>query len=93
MSKATNQFTPDQEKIWDALNRQFMAPETQLLSRKEAIEYTDDDTATRGWYWRLSASGYLDCTDWSGPFNTEFSAVLDCIDACGDDVELEDEED
>ena len=22
----------------------------------------------RGWFARLSAPGYLDCTDWSGPF-------------------------
>ena len=90
MNNAAPQLTPDQEKIWDALNCQFMAPEIQFLSTCEAIEYTEDDTASRGWYWRLSASGYLDCTDWSGPFSTEFSAVLDCIDTCGDDVELED---
>lgn len=22
------------------------------------------------WWWRLSASGYMDCTDWIGPFET-----------------------
>ena len=25
-------------------------------------------TAGRGWYYRLSAPGYMDCTDWSGPY-------------------------
>ncbi len=28
----------------------------------------------RGWFGRLSASGYLDCTDWSGPFDSEKEA-------------------
>lgn len=28
-----------------------------------------------GWYSRLSASGYLDCTEWSGPFDTEKEAL------------------
>lgn len=27
-----------------------------------------------GWYARLSAPGYLDCTDWVGPFETEEEA-------------------
>jgi len=28
------------------------------------------DTYTNKWFCRLSAPGYLDCTDWSGPFDT-----------------------
>lgn len=28
-----------------------------------------------GWYARLSASGYMDCTEWSGPFETEAEAL------------------
>ena len=27
-----------------------------------------------GWYGRLSASGYLDCTEWSGPYSSEQEA-------------------
>lgn len=27
-----------------------------------------------GYYARLSAAGYMDCTDWSGPFETEADA-------------------
>ena len=27
-----------------------------------------------GWYGRLSAPGYLDCTDWSGPYSSEEDA-------------------
>ena len=28
----------------------------------------------RGWYCRLSASGYMDCTDWDGPFTSQLRA-------------------
>ena len=28
-------------------------------------------TCQHGWFARLSASGYLDCTDWGGPFTSE----------------------
>jgi len=27
-----------------------------------------------GWYGQLSASGYLDCTEWSGPYSSEQEA-------------------
>lgn len=27
-----------------------------------------------GWFCRLSAPGYMDCTEWSGPFDTEDEA-------------------
>jgi hypothetical protein len=28
-----------------------------------------------GWYARLSADGYLDCTDWQGPYATADEAL------------------
>lgn len=31
-------------------------------------------TRQHGWFARLSAPGYLDCTDWAGPFSTEEEA-------------------
>jgi hypothetical protein len=31
-----------------------------------------------GWFYRLSAPGYMDCTEWSGPFATEADARADC---------------
>ena len=47
-----------------------------------------------GWYSRLSAPGYMDCTDWGGPAVTEHAAQLEladrfdicskCWDACWD---------
>jgi len=29
----------------------------------------------RGWFARLSAPGYLDCTEWCGPFPSEAAAL------------------
>lgn len=30
-----------------------------------------------GWWSRLSAPGYMDCTDWQGPYKTERKALTD----------------
>jgi hypothetical protein len=30
-----------------------------------------------GYFSRLSASGYLDCTDWNGPYDTLYECVWD----------------
>ncbi len=40
----------------------------------DAEEIEDGPTAAPGWYARLSASGYMDCTDWNGPFKTREEA-------------------
>jgi hypothetical protein len=32
----------------------------------------------KGWGYRLSAAGYMDCTEWCGPFATREAAVKDC---------------
>ncbi|MFQ5625521.1 MAG: hypothetical protein ACE5FM_02585 [Methyloligellaceae bacterium] len=37
-----------------------------------------------GWWARLSAPGYLDATDWSGPFDTEDAAMDALIELYGD---------
>ena len=51
----------------------FMAPEAEWLGPTELAEWEYDSVP--GWYARLSASGYLDCTDWSGPFPNAFRAL------------------
>ena len=33
----------------------------------------------KGWYGRLSAPGFLDCTDWSGPYRSS-RAAYDALD-------------
>ena len=43
-----------------------------------------------GVFWRLSAPGYMDCTDWSFA-ETLREAVEDCQDMFGDDEELDQE--
>lgn len=65
----------------------FMKPQAAFLTHKEAKEYTDNPQAMAGWYGRLSAPGYLDCTDWIGPFDRAWKA-LRCV--CADfDVNLD----
>lgn len=75
----------------------FMRPVAQYFTAEEAEEYTEGECAQAGWYSRLSAPGYLDCTDWVGPFETEDDALRDCMEAYdvdenGDDLPVEDEE-
>lgn len=61
--------------------------------------YYDDDPdwtlieTVSGWCARLSAPGYMDCTEWEGPFKTEAEAWRSLIELYGDDVEIEDPED
>ena len=45
-----------------------------------------------GWYSRLSASGYLDCTDWSGPYASEDEAD-EALNDMYDGDPIEDDED
>lgn len=61
----------------------FMRPEVAFLSHAEARECCDDsdnplmsgNDDCSGFYARLSAPGYLDCTEWCGPFKTEAEAL------------------
>jgi len=64
----------------------------------EGVPYLDDDTGgldyecRAGWYARFSAHGYMDCTDWDGPYETEHAALsalaeshgvcMSCWEAC-----------
>ena len=43
-----------------------------------------EDELVDGWLVRLSAPGYLDCTDWMGPFSTENEAVEALVEAYGE---------
>jgi hypothetical protein len=74
----------------EAQNNEFMNPFAYHFTADEAAElnesyadgYLDDEdkSGRAGWYSRLSAPGYLDCTDWLGPFETEdeaFEALYD----------------
>lgn len=55
----------------------------------------ETETHPNKWIVRFSAPGYMDCTDWSGPFDTEAQALdtlasehnvcLECWESCWDD--------
>ena len=63
------------EESLEMLNAGFMTPDIQ--------DFMEDDPETEGngagYYHRLSAAGYLDCTEWSGPFPSEEDAVADLL--------------
>jgi hypothetical protein len=63
--------------------------EGQPLVPEDCAEYRGNEEAAKayglepeevktvfGWCARLSAPGYLDCTDWAGPFETEEEAIV-----------------
>lgn len=63
-------------------NRAFMPPQAQEFSTAEVREYCepeegwdDDNQPESGWYGRLSAPGYLDCTEWDGPYQRGWMAL------------------
>lgn len=80
------ELSADCQKWIDYQEQQFMRPSIAYLSEQDAIEYTGDDEAEPGYYGRLSAPGYLDCTDWTGPFNSPEEALEGLYDLYGDDL-------
>ncbi len=65
----------------------FMQPECYRGSDiEEAILEAGLDCEADGIYCRLSASGYLDCTDWHGPFETVADAAQCLIDTYGEEA-------
>jgi hypothetical protein len=69
----------------ESQGRQHLKPAVSFFDNREAqavgaeqAETTEDSyDYTAGWYSRLSAPGYLDATDWSGPHASAAEAVLD----------------
>lgn len=47
--------------------------EEQFRTEYDIPEDTEIETVT-GFFCRLSAPGYMDCTDWSGPYATDAAA-------------------
>jgi len=73
------------------LNEGFMQPDVQPFSQDEALELmaeldaeADPSEDLAGYYFRLSAPGYMDCTDWSGPYQTEEGAVAEMLNQFAD---------
>jgi hypothetical protein len=59
------------------LNAGFMLIDVEYIDDTEIL--ADLETDECGFYSRLSAPGYLDCTNWFGPFQTEVEAVADIL--------------
>jgi len=55
----------------EAFEQSFMKPQCFMGSDiQEELMHSGLDVEDDGFYGRLSANGYLDCTDWSGPFSS-----------------------
>lgn len=63
----------------DISEEDAVSPRTRIYSREEAT----------GFFARLSMPGYLDCTEWQGPYATEEEALK----ALADQYDLEEEND
>ena len=61
-----------------------LIPEADYFSLEQARQYLQGqreyEEIEAGWYGRLSAPGYLDCTDWQGPYTTADEALKDVMD-------------
>ena len=94
-------LSDETQRIIDALDREFMGTEVAYFDDQEArdccqpefgdILDDDDDSDQSGYYARLSAPGYLDCTDWLGPFGTSDEAYEELAETYGDSVVIADE--
>lgn len=62
----------------------LVSPNPTLADLADYCEELPDslDTLQRinGYWARFSAPGYLDCTDWCGPYNTEANAIAGLAD-------------
>jgi hypothetical protein len=73
------------QEMHEAFAGQFMQPRCYRGSDIEAeIMHSGLDHDDNGIYCRLSADGYLDCTDWHGPFKTIEDAARYLIDTYAD---------
>ena len=78
-------FPADLVGVWEPFAEVFLGTDEptdpvdgDMLDRMEPFLSTSNVVSVecvRGWFARLSAPGYLDCTDWSGPFDSEEEAL------------------
>lgn len=59
---------------WDQTQKEHMHAYVEHFD--DSPDMTEDEAEqNRGWYARLSAPGYLDCTEWDGPHETQYLAM------------------
>lgn len=70
------------QEMREAFKDSFMQPEAFKLDAHTEAELAESglDLEEGAIYARLSASGFLDCTEWSGPFETLEQAAQHLID-------------
>jgi hypothetical protein len=69
--------TEDAAKAVEYLNSGHMGIDVDFFYQDPESDHGNEENP--GFYARLSAPGYMDCTDWSGPFETEEEAVAELI--------------
>lgn len=87
-------------KAWiERQEQEFMRPSVEFLTEAEAPDDEDGESLGPGYYSRLSAPGYLDATDWHGPYDQPEEALEALYEIYGEDdfdpaleIEIEDAE-
>ena len=76
---------PILDTLHDTFAESFMKPRAYRgRDIEEAVIESGLDYEEDGIYCRLSADGYMDCTDWYGPFESMEEAAQCLIDIYGD---------
>jgi hypothetical protein len=75
-------------KVTDSKGESYLFP-ANYFGKENAIKEVGGGKAElkKGWFGRYSAPGYLDATDWCGPFNSEKECFLYLQEMYGDDDE------
>ncbi len=63
---------------------EYFTPEQ--CAKDYGVDVDDIETIT-GWFARLSAPGYMDCTEWQGPYDSKDEAIAALVDTYGEDEE------
>jgi hypothetical protein len=72
---------------WDGVAYHVPSDVESLLDDDVTITDRHEDK----WFSRLSAPGYLDCTDWEGPYDTKKEALKGLYEIYGQDDESYDD--
>jgi len=78
----------DFKKADDYFSTQFMQPQYAMGCdiERELLD-ADIECSLGAYYCRLSADGFLDCTDWHGPFDSVEDCANFLLDAFAHDLE------
>jgi hypothetical protein len=73
------QYSQDDFIIVTDENGSGCALPAEYYSPSEHSKEATIEPVTDKWFYRLSAPGYLDCTEWTGPFDTIGEAKSDLV--------------